>query len=106
MTIQELSREFKLSPRQLERMFQEETGLSPKALSRVVRFNHAKQSIERDPDISLAELTCEAGFSDQSHFTKTFKEMFGITPGTFKAQMKTARTLFAEVKPDVAFLQD
>jgi hypothetical protein len=43
-------------------MFRSETRLSPKTLSRVVRFNHAKQLIERDPDIELAQLTCETGF--------------------------------------------
>ena len=106
MTIRDLSREFKFSPRRLERAFRTETGLSPKALSRIVRFNHAKRLIEQNPSISLAELTHEAGFCDQSHFSKTFKEMFGITPGTFKAQMKATVALFAEVKPDVAFLQD
>lgn len=106
MTIQDLSREFNFSRRRLERIFQTETGLSPKTLSRIVRFNHAKRLIEQDPNISLAELTQEAGFCDQSHFSKTFKEMFGITPGTFKTQMKETLALFAEIKPDVAFLQD
>ena len=106
MTIHDLSREFNFTPRRLERIFRTETGLSPKALSRVVRFNHAKRLIEQDPDISLADLTCEAGFCDQSHFSKTFKEMFGITPGTFKTQVKATRALFAEIKPDVVFLQD
>jgi AraC-like DNA-binding protein len=106
MTIQELSRESNFSPRRLERVFRTETGLSPKALSRIVRFNHAKRLIEKNPNIRLAELTHEAGFCDQSHFSKTFKEMFGITPGTFKTQMKATVALFAELKPDVAFLQD
>ena len=106
MTIQDLSREFNFSARRLERTFRAETGLSPKALSRIVRFNHAKRLIEKNPNISLAELTHEAGFCDQSHFSKTFKEMFGITPGTFKTQMKATIALFAEVKPDVVFLQD
>jgi AraC-like DNA-binding protein len=106
LTIQDLSREFNVSPRRLERVFRIETGLSPKALSRIVRFNYAKRLIERNPNISLAELTHEAGFCDQSHFSKTFKEMFGITPGTFKTQMKQTVALFAEIKPDVVFLQD
>lgn len=106
MTIQDLSREFNITPRRLERLFRTETGLSPKALSRIVRFNHAKRLIEQNPNISLADLTHEAGFCDQSHFSKTFKEMFGITPGIFKTQMKETVALFAEIKPDVVFLQD
>lgn len=106
LAIQDLARDFRINPRRLERVFRNETGLSPKALSRIVRFNHAKRLIEQNPGISLAELTHEAGFCDQSHFSKTFKEMFGITPGTFKAQMKATVELFAKIKPDVAFLQD
>jgi len=106
MSISALTREFNLSQRRLERIFRTETGLSPKAFSRVIRFNHAKRLIQKDPDISLAELTGEAGYCDQAHFSKTFKEMFGITPGTFKKQMKRTRALLAELKPDVEFLQD
>jgi AraC-like DNA-binding protein len=106
VAISALTREFDLTPRRLERLFRRETGLSPKAFSRIVRFNHAKRLIERDPDISLAQLTCDAGFFDQSHFNKTFKEMFGLTPAAFKTRMKALSPLLCEMKQGVAFLQD
>ena len=37
-----------------------------------------------DKEIPLAEIAYSAGFSDQSHFTRTFKRITGITPGSFR----------------------
>jgi AraC family transcriptional regulator len=33
----------------------------------------------------LAFLAVEAGFCDQSHFTRAFKRQFGVTPARFRA---------------------
>jgi AraC family transcriptional regulator len=32
-------------------------------------------------DSTLAEIASQSGFADQSHFTRAFKNHFGITPG-------------------------
>jgi AraC family transcriptional regulator len=37
-------------------------------------------------DQPLIEIAIEAGFVDQSHFTRTFKRQMGMTPGEFRAQ--------------------
>jgi AraC-like DNA-binding protein len=92
--------------RRLQRVFLNEIGVTAKVLSRIVRFNHAKQMIERNPDIDLPTLAYDCGYADQPHFTRTFREMFGITPSDFKARMKEAIRRFREKKPDVVFLQD
>jgi AraC family transcriptional regulator len=39
-------------------------------------------------DASLAEVASESGFADQSHFTRTFKEVVGVTPSCYKALMR------------------
>jgi AraC family transcriptional regulator len=36
-------------------------------------------------DRSLCEIALAAGFSDQSHFSKVFKNQTGLTPGNFRA---------------------
>ncbi|RVA47310.1 AraC family transcriptional regulator, partial [Mesorhizobium sp. M7A.F.Ca.CA.004.11.1.1] len=33
----------------------------------------------------LAQIAVEAGFSDQSHFTRQFKKAFGMTPGRWSS---------------------
>ncbi|WP_246072550.1 helix-turn-helix domain-containing protein [Catenovulum sediminis] len=38
--------------------------------------------------ISIADLACELGFYDQSHFTHEFKQVIGITPGQFRNKIK------------------
>ena len=83
-----------------------QTGLSPKVFSRIVRFNHAKRLIIADPKISLADLTYEAGYYDQAHFSKTFREMFGFTPAAFKAYMAEWYASLPKRQADVEFLQD
>jgi AraC family transcriptional regulator len=34
---------------------------------------------------SLAEIAAEAGFADQSHFTRVFRRQVGVTPGEYRA---------------------
>lgn len=103
--ISELLAEFRINSRQLERVFRAETGLSPKLFSRIVRFNHAKRMIEKNPDISLAQLTYDCGYSDQAHFNKNFRELFDLSPADFKRQLKRfAKETAGQI--DVEFLQD
>ncbi len=103
MPIGALAREAGIDARKLERRFQAQVGMSPKTFARVVRFNYAKELIETDPDVELTAVSAAAGYADQAHFSKTFKEMFGITPGTFKRQMAEGRRLVAETNADVAY---
>ena len=70
-----------LSPRQLRRHFQYYIGESPKAFSKIIRFQKfllAKPSVQ-----SLKEnrLYFDQGYYDQAHFIKDFKHLYGMTPG-------------------------
>jgi len=40
-----------------------------------------------NPNISLTQVAFDSGFSDQSHFTKTFKLYFGETPKSFRSKL-------------------
>ena len=102
----ELARKHGIHARRMERLFREEIGVSAKVLARIVRFNHAKRTIEQKPDIDLLWLAHECGYADQSHFTRNFREMFGTTPSLFKSKVKETRRRFEEQRPDVVFIQD
>ena len=43
------------------------------------RIDRAKQYL-RDPNFTIIEAGVASGFSDQSHFTKVFRKMTGVTP--------------------------
>jgi AraC family transcriptional regulator len=38
-------------------------------------------------DIPLSEIASAAGFADQSHFTRTFKRLVGMTPAVFRSNL-------------------
>jgi len=75
-----------------------EVGVHPFHLSRVFRTVHrqtigeyvqrlrvtyaCKQLALPDSDLATVALAC--GFADQSHFTRVFKSLTGITPGVFR----------------------
>ena len=104
--IADLSRQFDISQRQIARVFEKEIGLSAKMFSKIVRFNYSKHLIERNPDIDLTQLAYKAGYSDQSHFNKNFRELFDITPSQFKTKIKTFLQETSHTNLNVQFLQD
>jgi AraC family transcriptional regulator len=49
---------------------------------RRVRIERSK-SILQSRDSTIAEVAARLGFSDQSHFTRIFGRLVGISPGSF-----------------------
>jgi len=43
----------------------------------------ARRMLE-DPSFALATIALEAGFADQSHFTRTFRRATGFTPREYR----------------------
>lgn len=92
------------SQRQFERKGIELTGLSPKKLSKVARFNQVRLKIFFNPDIDLHDCMNEFGYYDYAHFSKEFKESLGITPKEYKNWMMEKMNSFQN--KNVVFLQD
>ncbi len=69
-----------LSHRRVIELFQRSAGLSPKTYLRVRRFQRALSALRQANPASLAEIALEAGYSDQSHFSREFLSMAGVTP--------------------------
>ena len=51
-----------------------------------LRVAHASQML-LDRETPLSEIAYAAGFSDQSHFTRIFKRIVGVTPGAFRGSL-------------------
>lgn len=81
MGIDELGDAADLGPRQLNRLFIEAIGIGPKRYGRILRFQRAL-SISASGNYlgRLARLAAEAGYHDQSHMTRDFLELSGLTP--------------------------
>jgi AraC family transcriptional regulator, exoenzyme S synthesis regulatory protein ExsA len=44
------------------------------------KINQAKNSIFNTKEKNISQIASEAGFYDQSHFSKSFKKVFAINP--------------------------
>jgi AraC family transcriptional regulator len=60
------------------------TGFSPHQYVREERVSRARLLLA-EHRLSLAEIADELGFSDQSHFTRTFRAVAGVTPSRYSA---------------------
>jgi len=69
-----------LSPRQLRRIFNYYIGVTPKAFSSVVRFQHILNAKPSRRSLKENKFYYDAGFYDQAHFIKHFKTFYGVTP--------------------------
>jgi AraC-like DNA-binding protein len=67
---------------QVLRAFRGATGLPPHAYQLSLRVSRA-MSLIRD-GLPLAEVAVEAGFADQSHFTRRFSAVIGVSPARYR----------------------
>ena len=70
-----------LSPRQLQRRFIEQVGLTPKLYARTVRFDAVLEARERRPDATWTELAHRYGYFDQAHLLRDAHAFTGAAPG-------------------------
>ncbi|HEY4877146.1 MAG TPA: helix-turn-helix domain-containing protein [Puia sp.] len=82
--IKEVIKELHISQSPLEKRFRQVVGASPKKFASIVRLKHAIQNY--NPQNSLTDLGYEAGFYDQAHFIKEFKNFTGENPENFLAK--------------------
>jgi AraC-like DNA-binding protein len=85
----EIADAFYVSPPTLNRLFREETTLSPKKLLDAKRITEAERLL-RD-GMSVTEACYAVGFSDLSRFISKFKDRFGTTPHKYKAKLKNTK---------------
>jgi AraC-like DNA-binding protein len=86
-----LAKATNLSIRQLERVFREHVGLSPKTYSRLVRFDRAVRAIKARGVSSWTHFALAHGYSDQAHFINDFREFAGVTPAQFERELATGQ---------------
>jgi len=69
------------SGRHLRIRFREQVGVSPKLFARILRFQKAVRLIDTIP--SWATIAAEAGYYDQAHLVRDFRQFAGAAPTEF-----------------------
>lgn len=77
----ELAGECGVSPFHLIKSFYLSVGMTPHAFLTQLRANRARELLLAGETISSVAYRCQ--FSDQSHLTRVFKRIFGVTPGAY-----------------------
>jgi AraC-like DNA-binding protein len=81
----------------LIRLFRDAVGLPPYAYLTQIRVERAKQLLRKGN--SVADVAFAVGMSDQSHLSRHFKRIVGITPGRYRSMsisFKTEPELFED----------
>jgi AraC-like DNA-binding protein len=70
--------------------FRKRTGITPHQWLMMLRAEQAMR-LMRESDKPLAAIARDAGFADQSHFTRTFTMHTGVTPGEWRRSLPRKR---------------
>ena len=79
----ELAAIAQISPTYFARLFKQSEGITPHQYILKQRIDRA-QSLLRHSELSLADIAVRVGFCDQSHLTRCFKRLVGVTPTQFR----------------------
>ncbi|MFA1625504.1 helix-turn-helix domain-containing protein [Rhizobium mongolense] len=83
ISISEVAKVCNLSRGYFIRAFRETTGMTPYQWLLSERVNRARELL-RASNAPLAEVAIACGFADQSHFTRVFSSIAGLTPGNWR----------------------
>ncbi|MDY2984311.1 MAG: AraC family transcriptional regulator [Synergistes jonesii] len=86
LNLEDLANYVNLSLFHFTRLFKKEVGMSPHAYITQLRVNRAQDLIQYGE--SLLGIAYELGFADQSHFSRTFLKLTGVSPVRFNIMSK------------------
>ena len=80
--VNRLAQEVSLSSRHLHRKLQDLTDLTTAGYIRMMRLERAAQLLEQQAG-NVSEVAYAVGFKNADHFSRLFKQSFGIVPSEF-----------------------
>lgn len=83
LTLADVAKAAYLSVSRLAHLFKEQMGITIIDYLTNVRIGHAKRLL-LSTDKSCSKICFEVGYNNQSYFTRTFKEIVGMTPRQFR----------------------
>jgi AraC-like DNA-binding protein len=84
VTVRTLAKTIGWSERHFINQFCAYFGVRPKAAARRLRFSRAFSDVLSGPGSDLCTIAARTGFSDQSHMTREFRDLSGLTPAALR----------------------
>jgi AraC family transcriptional regulator len=80
ITVETLAEVAQMPPEQFGSAFRDATGMSVRQWQTDCRVRSAQRLLTDNPNESLTEVATLCGFADQSHFSRAFLKVVGLTP--------------------------
>jgi methylphosphotriester-DNA--protein-cysteine methyltransferase len=91
--IQELCWQHKISPRTLQRIFQQHIGITAKQYGRITRFKKVYGLLQK-PKLTKTDSLFLTGYFDQPHFNREFREFTNDNPDQWFSKTNEFSNLF------------
>src|SRR5215475_3028085 len=85
LPIPQICKRIRISQRQLDRLFAQFVRKSPVLYYRDIRLDRGR-SLVTQTDMRLSEIAVASGFSSQAHFSRAYRERFGLAPRTDRVE--------------------
>lgn len=85
-----IARELHVSSRHLERLFLAELGMSPSEFARKLRLRRAYDLLVETAQ-PISEVALDTGFADGSHFSRRFRDAYGVSPSQVRRDARRHR---------------
>lgn len=89
LTLDRIAENLHLNKHYLTRVFRQVTGMTLFEYLSVRRINQAKVLFLIKPDQTIAEICYDIGFNNNSHFSRVFKQLVGMTPERYRGKLKS-----------------
>ena len=87
ITSEDICKALSCSRSHISHQFKNQTGMSIREYITILRLNDAKHLL-RYSDLSITEIAFTVGFGSSNYFTNVFKSDTGMSPGTYRKNIK------------------
>jgi len=98
ISVSRLARRYGITERKLQRIFDRNIGISPKRYSRIQRFQSFVREIEEAESPNILDIALAAGYYDQPHLIREFRDIAGRSPLEYFKQTHRISELFTTAK--------
>lgn len=90
LSLSMISEETNLSHSYISKLFKDETGQTFISYVKELRFNYVRRELA-ETDRPVKDIITDSGYIDAASFTRSFRQLEGVTPGEYRLRMQTIR---------------
>lgn len=91
--VEQIAGQFTMTVRQMQRLFREYVGVTPKWVIQRYRLLEAAERLAGGTVSGYAGLALDLGYADQAHFIRDFKKIIGSAPAGFARAIRERRAM-------------